>query len=44
MIRVPDDYVKRKPTWPLEIINPHEMSDEKILAMESNDMKFVWVW
>ncbi len=40
MIRVPDDYVKRKPTWPLEIINPHEMSDEKILAMESNDMKF----
>ena len=40
MIPVPDDYVKRKPTWPLEIINPHEMSDEKILAMESNDMKF----
>lgn len=44
MFPVPDGYVKRKPSWPLLIINPFEMSDEKILAMESDDMKFVWVW
>ena len=38
MIDVPDEYVRWKPSWTLQIINQHEM--KKILAMESNDLKF----
>ena len=30
MIEVPDEYIRWKPSWPLWIINPHEMSDEEI--------------
>ena len=40
MFEIDDEYVRWKPSWPLQIINPHEMGDEEILAMESNDMKF----
>ena len=40
MFEIPDEYVKWKPSWPIFIVNPYEMSDEEILAMESNDMKF----
>ena len=40
MFVVPEEFMKWMPSWPVNVINPHAMSDEEIMAMESDDMKF----
>ena len=40
MFVVPEELMKWMPSWPVNVINPHAMSDEEIMAMESDDMKF----
>ncbi len=40
MFNIPDNFMKDIPSWPLHIINPHTMSDEEIMNMDNNDMKF----
>ena len=43
MFELPDGFMKEVPSWPVKIINPHTMSDEEILNMDNNDMKFFMI-
>ena len=40
MFTIPDNFMKWIPSWPLCLIDPHQMDDDKIMDMDSNDMKF----
>ena len=43
MFEMPDGFMKEVPTWPVKIIDPHTMSDEEIMNMDNNDMKFFMI-
>lgn len=40
MFTMPENHMSWIPSWPLHIVDAHKMSDEEIMAMDSNNMKF----
>ena len=40
MFAIPKNFMVQIPSWQLHIVDPHKMSDEEIMKMDSNDMKF----